>query len=167
MIQTNGPDALEETLSRLSKKPGVKATIALDRSSGAILKTAGQISLVRPALQQSPSPSTTTQKQEDSTDGSSSNNKNSANSETQGAEELAGMVWGFVNAAGGLVEGLDTEVSLPFLAHAFSCLANLYEGGKWPHDRLGCLPACLSVIFALPRGLVLPCAQANKQVSKY
>lgn len=27
------------------------------------------------------------------------------------AEELAGMVWAFVNAAGGLVEGLDAEVS--------------------------------------------------------
>lgn len=32
-------------------------------------------------------------------------------SETQGAEELAEMVWKFVNAAGGLVDGLDGEVS--------------------------------------------------------
>lgn len=32
--------------------------------------------------------------------------------ETQGAEELASMVWAFVNTAGGLVHGLDTEVIL-------------------------------------------------------
>lgn len=33
-------------------------------------------------------------------------------SETQGAEELAAMVWTFVNTTGGLVHGLDTEVLL-------------------------------------------------------
>lgn len=102
--QTNGADALEETLSRLSKKPGVKATIALDRSSGAILKTAGQISLLRVAKIQQ-------QQQQPQSDDPNAAATGATDSETQGAEELAKMVWGFVNAAGGLVEGLDDEVS--------------------------------------------------------
>lgn len=104
-LKTNGVDALEETLSRLSKKPGVKATIALDRSSGAILKTAGQISLLHTSKSQQQQQAT----QPEDPNGADDNNGN--NNETQGAEELAGMVWAFVNAAGGLVEGLDAEVS--------------------------------------------------------
>lgn len=103
-LQTNGADALEEILSRLSKKPGVKATIALDRSSGAILKTAGQISLLHTSKSQQ-------QQQQQATQTDDSNAAEGNDNETQGAEELAGMVWAFVHAAGGLVEGLDTEVS--------------------------------------------------------
>lgn len=109
----------------------MKATIALDRSSGAILKTAGQISLLRPASSQQAqpqSPSTAIQQQQEEPSAESSSNNNSnpgASSETQGAEELAGMVWGFVNAAGGLVEGLDTEVSSCLLSAAlFRLLCN-------------------------------------------
>ncbi|KAK7743939.1 hypothetical protein SLS53_003961 [Cytospora paraplurivora] len=123
---SNSADALEETLNRLSKKPGVKATIALDRSSGAILKTAGQISLLRTATSQQ-------QQQQDSqlsttavagsfsaTTGDAPASSGSAavagtGSETQGAEELAAMVWAFVNTAGTLVEGLDTEDELKLL----------------------------------------------------
>lgn len=33
---------------------------------------------------------------------------------TQAVEELAGMVWNFVNAAGGLVQDLDSEVGSLF-----------------------------------------------------
>lgn len=119
--QSNGADALEETLSRLSKKPGVKATIALDRASGTILKTAGQLSSLRTSSSQ--------QQQQDlqsSTAAASSLSASTSDmpassgsavaagtsSETQGAEELASMVWAFVNTAGGLVHGLDTEVKL-------------------------------------------------------
>ncbi|KAK3389014.1 hypothetical protein B0T20DRAFT_91785 [Sordaria brevicollis] len=43
---------LEETLGRLSKKPGVKGAIVLDRASGAILKTSGQVSSIRKAKPQ-------------------------------------------------------------------------------------------------------------------
>ncbi|KAI3396332.1 hypothetical protein diail_12298 [Diaporthe ilicicola] len=126
----NGADALEETLSRLSKKPGVKATIALDRASGAILKTAGQTSSLRT--------SNTQQQQQDAQSStaaaaaaaaasslSASTSEMPASSgsavaagtssETQGAEELASMVWAFVNTAGGLVHGLDTEDELKLL----------------------------------------------------
>ncbi|KAI6330011.1 hypothetical protein MCOR29_002096 [Pyricularia oryzae] len=42
-------DALEETLGRLSKKAGVKATIVLDRSTGAILKISGDFTQIRPS----------------------------------------------------------------------------------------------------------------------
>lgn len=51
---------LEETLGRLSKKPGVKGAIVLDRASGAILKTSGQVSSIRkakPEPQQAEQPS--------------------------------------------------------------------------------------------------------------
>ncbi|ROW10285.1 hypothetical protein VMCG_01909 [Cytospora schulzeri] len=124
-MQSNGADALEETLNRLSKKPGVKATIALDRASGAILKTAGQISLLRTSKSQQPpqdvqlstaavagSFSATTG---DVPASSGSAAAAGTGSETQGAEELAAMVWAFVNTAGSLVEGLDTEDELKLL----------------------------------------------------
>lgn len=121
--QSNGADALEETLSRLSKKPGVKATIALDRASGTILKTAGQISSLRTSSsqqQQSDSQSSTAAAAATTLSASTSDVPASSGSavaagtgsETQGAEELASMVWAFVNTAGGLVHGLDTEVLL-------------------------------------------------------
>lgn len=128
----------------------MKATIALDRSSGAILKTAGQISLLRPASsqqQQPQSPSTATQQQQEepSVDGSSNNSNPGASSETQGAEELAGMVWGFVNAAGGFVEGLDTEVSsrLPAL---LLCCSTILLSGSDVSLRASYLPVCMSVM---------------------
>lgn len=120
--QSNGADALEETLSRLSKKPGVKATIALDRASGTILKTAGQISSLRTSSQQQQSDSQSSTAAAAATTLSASTSDVPASSgsavaagtgsETQGAEELASMVWAFVNTAGGLVHGLDTEVML-------------------------------------------------------
>lgn len=121
--QSNGADALEETLSRLSKKPGVIATIALDRASGTILKTAGHISSLRTSSsqqQQSDSQSSTAAAAASTLSASTSDIPASSgsavaagtSSETQGAEELASMVWAFVNTAGGLVHGLDTEVIL-------------------------------------------------------
>lgn len=119
--QSNGVDALEETLSRLSKKPGVKATIALDRASGTILKTAGHISSLRTSSshQQQQDPQSTaaaaSSLSASTTDIPASSGSAAAagtGSETQGAEELASMVWAFVNSAGGLVHGLDTEVIL-------------------------------------------------------
>jgi hypothetical protein len=102
MLQAiNGaPDQLLESLGRLSKKAGVLATIVLDRTSGSILKTTGTLSLARtsnatgvvPALN---TPSAATDE---------------APGERRGVDEMALMVWNFVNAAGGLVQGLDAEV---------------------------------------------------------
>ncbi|KAH8882737.1 hypothetical protein GQ53DRAFT_665498, partial [Thozetella sp. PMI_491] len=103
-------DALEETLGRLSKKAGVKATIVLDRATGAVMKTSGQVSSVR------------TEKTPSSSLPSQSTNSFSGEasvapppSENQGAEELAAMVWNFVGTAGSLVEELDAEDELKLL----------------------------------------------------
>ncbi len=95
---------MDETLGRLSNKAGVKATIVLDRASGAIMKTSGLVSSIRTTKTLTSLPSQPA--------GSFSNEADLAPppSETQGAEELAAMVWNFVGTAGSLVEGLDAEV---------------------------------------------------------
>ncbi|KAL2169979.1 hypothetical protein VTG60DRAFT_5449 [Thermothelomyces hinnuleus] len=102
-----GSDALEETLGRLSKKPGVRATIVLDRASGAILKTSGQVGSIRTTKPSSaPVPASGSFNNED--DGSGAKRD-------QGAEELASMIWNFVSTAGDLVHELDTEDELKLL----------------------------------------------------
>jgi hypothetical protein len=100
--QTNGHDALEEKLGRLSKKPGVKAIIVLDRTTGAILKTSGQID----ALQTSKTRTTST--------ATSFSNEGPAleESETKGVEQFAAIVWNYVNSSGSLVQELDGEVRI-------------------------------------------------------
>jgi dynein light chain roadblock-type len=104
-IQGNGADALEETLGRLNKKSGVKATIVLDRTTGAILKTSGQVSAIRTSKNPGSSSALPTQ-----TAGSFATESNPQGSESQAVEELAGMVWNFVKNAGDLIHDLDTEV---------------------------------------------------------
>merc|ERR1712000_721165 len=44
---TNGRAAMDEMLGRLSRKPGFKAGIVLDRTTGSILKTTGDLSALR------------------------------------------------------------------------------------------------------------------------
>ncbi|KAL6820345.1 hypothetical protein J3E69DRAFT_56292 [Trichoderma sp. SZMC 28015] len=97
---TNGHDALEEKLGRLARKPGIKASLVLDRATGAILKTSGQID----ALQ-------TAKSRNASTAASFSNDAPAAEEgEAQGVEEFAEMIWNFVNSSGQLVGDIDTEV---------------------------------------------------------
>jgi len=111
--QSTGPDALEETLGRLSKKPGVKAAIALDRASGTVLKTSGLVSSVRKAKLISSSLPTQSV-------GSFSSDAGVGPSEhlqDEGVQELAALVWNFVGTAGSLVQELDTEVPLHMIAH--------------------------------------------------
>ncbi|CEI60782.1 hypothetical protein FVEN_g2555 [Fusarium venenatum] len=101
----NGHDALEEKLGRLSKKPGVKASIVLDRATGAILKTSGQVD----ALQTSKSRTTST--------ATTFSNETPAleESETQGVEQFAAIVWNYVNSSGNLVQELDGEDEVKLL----------------------------------------------------
>ncbi|EWG39474.1 hypothetical protein FVEG_02286 [Fusarium verticillioides 7600] len=101
----NGHDALEEKLGRLSKKPGVKASIILDRTTGAILETSGQID----ALQTSKTRTTST--------ATSFSNEGPAleESETKGVEQFAANVWNYVNSSGSLVQELDGEDELKLL----------------------------------------------------
>ncbi|KAI1329948.1 hypothetical protein F5Y16DRAFT_60938 [Xylariaceae sp. FL0255] len=106
-------ESMEEALHRLSKKPGVKAWLMLDRSNGAVLKTNGQIAAVRPAKS---TPNNSSNNTTTSTGGSFSNDANtSADNETQAAQELASMVWGFLSTAGSLVDEIDPEDELRLL----------------------------------------------------
>lgn len=110
-------ESMEEALHRLSKKPGVKAWLMLDRSNGAVLKTNGQIAAVRPAKSSSntnnagASPSLPTP-----TGGSFSTDvQTNTNNESLAAQELASMVWSFISAAGSLVDEIDNEDELKLL----------------------------------------------------
>lgn len=87
----------------MSKKPGVKATVILDRATGAIVQTNGQLSnLSSTAAAALTSPSA---------GGSFSSEAAAAqNDEANEFEEFSRKVWTWVNASGGLVEELDSEV---------------------------------------------------------
>ncbi|KAH6981837.1 hypothetical protein BGZ61DRAFT_529854 [Ilyonectria robusta] len=102
----NGQDPLEEKLGRLSKKPGVKASIVLDRATGAILKTSGQIDELQ-----------TTKSRTTSTASSLSSDTTAVPEEDQprGVDQFAAMVWNFVNNSGSLVQELDTEDEVKLL----------------------------------------------------
>jgi len=90
-------------LGRLSKKAGVRAALVLDRISGAILKTSGQVGSLRTTKPSPPSAPAT---------GSSFTGESNEDGggQERGAEELASMLWNFVNTAGSLAQELDTEV---------------------------------------------------------
>jgi dynein light chain roadblock-type len=96
---------LLDSLERLSKKPGVLATIVLDRTSGAILTTTGSISPSRTSIVTATSPvlNATSNTSEDVTGRSE---------DVGGIEQMASMVWNFVKSAAGLVQALDAEVTL-------------------------------------------------------
>ncbi|KAI0384441.1 hypothetical protein F5Y04DRAFT_248364 [Hypomontagnella monticulosa] len=110
-LPTVVPESTEEALHRLSKKPGVKAWLMLDRTNGAVLKTNGQISAIRPAR------STNTKASLPSPTGGSFSTDVNANTdnETQAAQELASMVWSFLSTAGSLVDEIDAEDELKLL----------------------------------------------------
>ncbi|KAK1701410.1 hypothetical protein BDP55DRAFT_625638 [Colletotrichum godetiae] len=101
---TNGPDALDETLKRLSNKPGVKATVILDRITGAILRTSGQLSSFNAATLQTSGGGSF------SGEGAAAQQQQNGEEQPQGLEDFAAKVWNWVNASGALVLDLDTEV---------------------------------------------------------
>ncbi|KAK5994954.1 hypothetical protein PT974_03343 [Cladobotryum mycophilum] len=102
---SNGHDVLEEKLSRLSRKPGVKASLIIDRATGSILKTSGQLSALTTAKSRNASTAATFSNEAPVTE----------ESETQGIEEFAQMIWNFVNGSGQLVQEVDTEDELRLL----------------------------------------------------
>lgn len=85
------------------KKPGVKASIVLDRASGAVLKTSGDLSALGTA------------KSRDAATAASFSNEVPAaeQSESKGVEDFAAMVWNFVTTSDQLVQEADKEVSYP------------------------------------------------------
>ncbi|KFY92804.1 hypothetical protein V500_04031 [Pseudogymnoascus sp. VKM F-4518 (FW-2643)] len=90
-----------ESLDRLSKKTGVLATIVLDRTSGAILNTSGTLSSIR---------STTGSSQ--SVPAAVSDDASSGPKDQNGVEELASLVWNYMNATKDLVQGLDAQARM-------------------------------------------------------
>lgn len=123
---------LDESLGRLAKKAGVKATIVLDRATGAILKMDGQISSIRTAIGSKNGSGNTAKETngggstmvdsgtsmaagggfaEDAALSGAGGDDGAPTDDTKGARELAGLVWNYVKASGELVEAIDTEVS--------------------------------------------------------
>jgi hypothetical protein len=77
--------------------------MVLDRSGGSILRTTGSVSI---------SHTTSARGAGSSTVNSGSNGLEDVPigiDDNQGFEQMAKMVWDFMNAAGGLVHGLDDE----------------------------------------------------------
>ncbi|KAM3534676.1 hypothetical protein MY4038_002088 [Beauveria bassiana] len=96
---------LDEKLSRLSKKPGVKASIVIDRASGSILKTSGDVSVLGTTLSRTAS-----------TAASFSNEPAAAEESTsKGIDDFAAMIWKFVNNSGAMVEEMDKDDELRLL----------------------------------------------------
>ncbi|KAL5606354.1 hypothetical protein BROUX41_002771 [Berkeleyomyces rouxiae] len=116
----NGHDVLEEALVRLSKKPGVKATIILDRTSGAVLKTSGNIASLRPvSLRNQPPTDSATTSPTTPTIESEANGAfpipSAHEVEMRGAQRYAALVWAFVNTTDALVDDLEAEDELKLL----------------------------------------------------
>ncbi|KAG9250094.1 uncharacterized protein F5Z01DRAFT_678127 [Emericellopsis atlantica] len=101
----NGRAALDEMLGRLSRKPGFKASIVLDRTTGSMIKTTGDLSALR-----------TSKSRDEATAASFSNEAPAAEeSESKGIEDFAAMVWNYVNSSGQLVQEMDTDDELKLL----------------------------------------------------
>ena len=101
---------MEEVLGRLSKRSGVRATLVLDRSTGAVLKTSGQLPLLRSSSR--PKNSTLSSLPAASFPGDAvapQNGEADADSDAVAAE-FAQLVWAFIKASGTLVDELDEEV---------------------------------------------------------
>jgi hypothetical protein len=78
----------------------VKASIVLDRATGAILKTSGEMSAL-----------STSKSRSASTAASFSNEAPIAEeSESKGLEDFAAMIWNYVKSTGNMVQELDTDV---------------------------------------------------------
>lgn len=80
----------------------MKASIVLDRATGAILKTNGDMSAL-----------STSKSRNASTAASFSNEAPIAEeSESKGLEDFAAMIWNYVKSTGSMVQEIDTDVRL-------------------------------------------------------
>lgn len=84
----------------MSRKPGVKASLVLDRATGAILKTSGDLSALR-----------TSKSREEATVASFANEAPVAEeSESKGLDQFAATIWNYVGNSSQTVQELDAEV---------------------------------------------------------
>ncbi|KAF2499265.1 hypothetical protein BU16DRAFT_523773 [Lophium mytilinum] len=104
----NAPDETLAHLSRLGQKPGVQSTLILSRETGVIVRTSGLISNSKSANPNSTLPAST----DNTSDGYSNGRKESG---IHSAEDVARMVWTFINSAGSMVEELDKEDEVKLL----------------------------------------------------
>ena len=131
MHQSNSYDALEEKLGRLAKKPGVRASIILDRISGAVLKTNGDLSAL-----------CTAKARDAATAASFSNEAPIAEaSESKGVQDFSALIWTYVNMSGHLVQEADKEVIIviqnQFPLLGLLLLLFLFFGLPFQADHLG------------------------------
>ncbi|KOS19832.1 Dynein light chain roadblock-type 2 [Escovopsis weberi] len=116
-----GHDTPEEKLDRLSRKPGVKASIIIDRETGSILRTSGQLSVLSTAKSRTASSSSTatfpteTPAPAAAAASASAATSTEEDSGSQSVEDFAQMIWNFVNDSGQFVQDLDTEDELRLL----------------------------------------------------
>ncbi|KAH7037443.1 uncharacterized protein B0I36DRAFT_359138 [Microdochium trichocladiopsis] len=116
-LPTSNSDSIDEALHRLSRKPGVKAWLMLDRTTGAVLKTNGHISSIRPARKTTGSQNSSANPLQIPSSGSFSADvvPSESESEAQAAQELASLVWNFITSAGALVDDMDSDDELKLL----------------------------------------------------
>lgn len=89
-----------ETLNRLSAKPGVKSALVLDRTLKTVLQSTGSFAWLRTDAPATTNGATNHTLQDD------------GSQKEQGVEQLASMVWNYVNATEGLIHDLDHEVCM-------------------------------------------------------
>ncbi|KAI9786389.1 MAG: hypothetical protein M1839_006849 [Geoglossum umbratile] len=115
---TSGPTAdLDPAalLTRLSQKPGVQSTLILDRRTGAIVRSSGLLSSSSSTNNNASAlPTSDTVAMMLGSEGPTAATSRTTKVQAT-AEEYAGMVWGFVQAAGGLIRGLDGEDDMKLL----------------------------------------------------
>ncbi|KXJ94078.1 hypothetical protein Micbo1qcDRAFT_231648 [Microdochium bolleyi] len=114
-LPTSNSDSIDEALHRLSRKPGVKAWLMLDRATGAVLKTNGHISSIRPAKKAIANSNTSPLQIPSSGSFSSDVVSSDSDNESQAAQELASLVWSFITSAGALVDEMDSDDELKLL----------------------------------------------------
>ena len=107
-LTTTQSDETLTLLTRLSQKPGVQSTLILSRENGTIIRTSGLIS-----KSSSANPNSTLPASNDSAPESYTNGRKESG--IHSAEDVASMVWSFLNAAGSLVDGLDREDEVKLL----------------------------------------------------
>lgn len=86
------------------KKPGVKASIVLDRLSGAVLKMSGEASTFRAANVGTTAATAANL---------SSEGDGGDDGESKAMQDFAAMIWNFVNSSGQLLQDMDPEVRFP------------------------------------------------------
>lgn len=98
-------------LKRLSQKPGVQSTLILARENGAIVRASGLISSSSSSASLNPSDSHQSSGQigyfEDNRPSSAAGGENGESSNR--AEEVARIVWNFMETAAGLINDLNGE----------------------------------------------------------